>query len=106
MPNPITWTWERILGLFERAVAFAKSIRRLMTLLALVIGACFIFLWRVTVFHPPNGCDDLEIYLWHDIVVIVILALIITACCILAFLWSKERLKADPDYLSKPSENE
>ena len=106
MPNPITWTWERILGLFEKALAFAKSIRRLMTLLALVIFGFFTLGWRVSVFRPPNGSNNLELYLWHDIAVFMGSSSVIIACCILAFLWSKERLKADPNYLSKPSANE
>ena len=72
----------------------------------LVIFGFFTLGWRVSVFRPPNGSNNLELYLWHDIVVFMGSSSVIIACCILAFLWSKERLKADPDYLSKPSANE
>ena len=101
MVNPFKsaylWTLDKI----KQGIDIAKSIRRPMTFYVIVTALSFWSLWGLM----PGDENYVDIPLGTTLLAGGYFAVIIT-CCVMVFKFGKERLKADPHYLEKPSDHE
>ena len=97
MLAPVQWTLDKI----KAALDLAKDIRRPMTFYVAASAASFWMMWTLI----PDGTSANSVSIGSAVFGGLFTTIIIT-CCILVFLFSKERLKVDPKYLDKPADHE